>query len=100
MEAGIQTPMTAKNFRIVRDIEADPFGERSALIERRELQIMGGRFLFESDSPELLQLVDAAYKGLPAHRFSLRPPRFRVKLILAPISRRNSASAQGARRSR
>jgi hypothetical protein len=84
--------MTVKNLRPVPDIEADPFGERSAAYGRRELQLMGGRFLFESESPELLRLVDAAYKGLPAHRFSPRPPRFRVRLILAPpAGKRNGA---------
>jgi hypothetical protein len=84
--------MTVKNLRPVPDIEADPFGERSVGYGRRELQLMGGRFLFESESPELLRLVDAAYKGLPAHRFSPRPPRFRVRLILAPAAgKRNGA---------
>lgn len=76
--------MTAKNQRPASDFEADPFGERSVASGRRELQLMGGRFRFESDSSELLRLVDAAYKGLPGHRFSTRPPQFRVRLILAP----------------
>lgn len=92
--------MTVKNRRNVPDIETDPFGERSTALDRRELQLMGGRFHFESDSPELLRLVDAAYKGLPAHRFSPRSPRFYVKLILAPIGGRKSDSAKPARRSR
>jgi hypothetical protein len=100
MGAGVQTPMTAKNRRNAPDIEADPFGERSKVLGRRELQLMGGWFRFESDSPELLRLVDAAYEGLPAHRFSLRPPRFCVRLILAPIAAHNSTSAPAARRSR
>jgi hypothetical protein len=92
--------MTVKNRRDVADIETDPFGERSTAFERRELQLLGGRFHFESDSPELLRLVDAAYKGLPAHRFSPRSPRFCIRLILAPIRGRSSAAAQPARRSR
>jgi len=91
-------PMTIKNRRKIPDTEADPFGERSAPLGRREMQLMGGRFAFESDSSELLRLVDAAYKGLPAHRFSPRSPRFRVRLVLAPPSPGNSASARAARR--
>jgi hypothetical protein len=86
--------MSVKNRGNVPDIDIDPFGERSKALGRRELQLMGGFFHFESDSPELLRLVDAAYKGLPAHRFSSRPPRFRVRLILAPNIARNSASAR------
>jgi len=75
--------MTFKNHRPAPDIEADPFGERSVISGRREFQLMGGRFHFESDSPEILRLVDAAYEGLPRHRFLPRPPRFRVRLVLA-----------------
>lgn len=92
--------MAAKNRRTVPDIETDPFDERSAALGRRDLQLMGGWFQFESDSPELLRLVDAAYKELPAHRFSARPPQFRIRLILAPIAGRDSASARSLRRSR
>jgi HPr Serine kinase C-terminal domain len=88
--------MTVKNLRPVPDIEADPFGERSAATGRRELQLMGGRFQFESESPELLRLVDAAYKGLPNHRFSGRPPRFRIRLILAPSGGRRKAGSARA----
>jgi hypothetical protein len=86
--------MTVKNPGNVPDIDIDPFGERSRAFGRREFQLMGGSFHFESNSPELLRLVDAAYKGLPAHRFSSRPPRFRVRLILAPSAARTSASAR------
>lgn len=76
--------MTTRIRPTLSDIEIDPFGERSTALGRRDLQLMGGRFRFESDSPELLQLVDAAYKGLPAHRFSPRSAQFRIKLLLAP----------------
>jgi hypothetical protein len=93
--------MTMKDRRHVPDIQADPFGERSVPAGRRQLQLMGGRFHFESNSAELLRLVDAAYEGLPAHRFSPRPPRFRVKLILASSpGRRMPASARAPRRPR
>lgn len=53
--------MTRRNDAIV----PDPFGERSATVTREEMQLLGGRFQFESNSPELLRLVDLAYAGLP-----------------------------------
>jgi hypothetical protein len=90
--------MTIKKHRPIPDLEADPFGERSVTLGRRELQLLGGRFHFESDSPELLRLVDAAYKGLPAHRFSARAPRFRVRLILASANGRREAASASPRR--
>ncbi len=81
--------MIIKNRRVDADIESDPFGERiAAMSVRTGLQLMGGRFHFESNSPELLRLVDAAYAGLPPHRFSAKPPEFRVKLWLTPGQRR------------
>jgi hypothetical protein len=85
--------MKAKIQRSVSDIEADPFGERSLASGWREFQLMGGRFHFESDSPALLRLVDAAYEGLPGHRFSPRFPRFRVQLVLASGTRRREAAS-------
>ena len=92
----MQIPVTAKK-RYVPDIDLDPFGERTIARELRQLQLMGGRFHFESASPELMQLVDAAYAGLPAHRFSPRSSRFRVRLILSPTAAGNSTSARRPR---
>jgi len=60
----------------------DPFGERSRGRHKRELQLLGGRFEFRSDSPELLALVDAAYRGLPAHRLPQGVPAFQIELRL------------------
>ena len=91
--------MTIENSHNAPDIEADPFGERSA-VPGHEFQLMGGRFQFESDSPELLRLVEAAFKNLPRHRFSARPPRFRVRLILAPTTGSIAGSRRSSRRSR
>lgn len=45
-------------------------------------QLLGGRFRFESDSAALLQLVEEAYGGLPAHTFHFAAPEFRVELRL------------------
>ena len=75
--------MIPKKRRVNADTESDPFGERiAATATRTGLQLMGGRFNFDSNSSELLRLVDAAYAGLPPHRFSSNPPEFRVRLTL------------------
>jgi hypothetical protein len=86
--------MTTKNRRVDPDIESDPFGERTPLPLRRGFNLMGARFHFESDSKELLALVDAAYAGLPGHLFSPTSKTFRIKLMLTP----ESASASSVRR--
>ena len=76
--------MTRKNDAMIPDLLADPFGERSQMIVRKHIQLLGGRFQFESNSPELLRLVDSAYLGLPQHRLSAIPPRMKVGLLLGP----------------
>ncbi len=63
---------------------ADPFGEHGRSGRRLPLQLLGGRFVFESQDPRLLQLVRWAYSGLPAHRFSTAVPAFHVRLVMAP----------------
>ena len=73
-----------KDRRVDPGIEPDPYGEGVSVPVRKPLNILGGRFRFESDSKELLALVDAAYAGLPSHLFSSRPKIFRVKLMLTP----------------
>ena len=74
--------MTRETDTMVPDLLADPFAERSQTIARQHFQLLGGRFQFESDSPELLRLVDSAYLGLPPHRLSTVAPRLRVRLLL------------------
>lgn len=74
--------MTRKTDTPVPDLLADPFAERSRTIGRRHFQLLGGRFQFESDSPQLLRLVDSAYLGLPPHRLSSAAPRLSVRLML------------------
>jgi hypothetical protein len=76
--------MNAKNRRVDPGIEADPYGEGASVPVRKPLNLLGGRFHFESDSRELLALVDAAYAGLPGHLFSSTPKTFRIKLMLTP----------------
>ena len=45
-------------------------------------QLLGGRFRFESDHAPLLDLVEAAYGGLPRHCLPDAGPEFRIELRL------------------
>lgn len=76
--------MTRKNDTMAPDLIADPFGEQMPIRSHKALQLLGARFEFESNSPELLRLVDAAYAGLPRHRLSAASPRLKVRLLLRP----------------
>jgi hypothetical protein len=62
----------------------DPFGEHRRAAWRERVQLLGGQFDFETNSPRLLRIVRRAYARLPAHKFGDVGPRFRVRLILAP----------------
>jgi hypothetical protein len=62
----------------------DPFGERRNGALRARLQLLGGRFEFETDSARLLRLVHVAYARLPPHRLGAVAPRFHVRLVLTP----------------
>ena len=64
------------------DILADPFGERRVRPAARWFQLLGARVQFESNSPRLLDLVDAAYAGLPRHPLTGTPTPLRVSLWL------------------
>jgi hypothetical protein len=79
--------MTPRNRTKAPELFADPFGEQPGVTARRDLQLLGGRFRFESTSPRLLRLVDAAFAGLPRHRLSAIVPRLRVKLVLGSSGR-------------
>ena len=48
------------------------------------VRVLGGLFEFESNSRRLLNLVERACAGLPAHTFCTPPPRFRIRLLLSP----------------
>jgi hypothetical protein len=87
--------MHTKNRRADPGIEADPYGEGAAVPASRAVDLLGGRFLFESDSKELLALVDQAYAGLPGQLFTPRPKTYRVKLMLTPAPARSKP--RGAR---
>lgn len=53
----------------------DPFKERAARILRRRISLLGGKFEFQSDSADLLALVDGAYAGLPKQHLPGRAAR-------------------------
>lgn len=76
--------MTRKTDDMIPDLFADPFGEKFSATVRKPRQLLGARIQFESDSPQLLRLVDSAYAGLPSHRLSPVVPRLRIKLLLGP----------------
>jgi hypothetical protein len=76
---------------LLPDQLSDPFGERTPTLARKPLQLLGGRFRFDSNCPQLLRLVDSAYAGLPGHRLSSDVPDFRVRLMLTkPIEAHES----------
>ncbi|MFZ0872898.1 MAG: serine kinase [Rhodanobacter sp.] len=68
----------------VSEAAADPFCERSRHRFSMSRQILGGRFSFESTSEALLDLVEAAYAGLPSHSLPMITPEFRIELRLLP----------------
>lgn len=78
--------MTRKTYAMIPDLLDDPFGEKSSATVPKPRQLLGARFEFESDSPQLLRLVDSAYAGLPAHRLSAVVPRLKIKLLLGPAA--------------
>ncbi|GLQ95547.1 serine kinase [Dyella acidisoli] len=76
--------MTATANHVIHDIQADPFGERFSRHLAVHKQLLGGSFYFESASEALLDLVEAAYGGLPPHRLPITVPDFRIELQLVP----------------
>jgi len=74
--------MRPRQPRAGSDPPPDPFAEHEPQRGRAPLQLLGGRFHFESRSAELLRLVDWAYAGLPAHKLAGRTPDFDVRLVL------------------
>ena len=69
------------------DLQSDPFGERSVLL-RKAVRLLGANFRFDSNSAELMRLVDWAYKGLPRHRLPGPGHELRVSLRLTPDAHR------------
>jgi hypothetical protein len=76
--------MAQRNHKLRPDSSPDPFGERPERLCRDHVQLLGGRFEFESASRALLRLVAAAYAGLPRHSLPGQASRFRIRLQLTP----------------
>jgi len=79
--------MRRKRARAPLDISADPFRERRRAALHERIQLLGGQFHFETDSPRLLHIARHAYAGLPPHRFRTPAPRFTVRLLLTTTER-------------
>lgn len=76
------------------DIARDPFHETSRALVRKSIRLLGARFRFDSNSPELLRLVASAYRDLPCHRLSATLPDLRVTLLRTPPAPRVSRPAE------
>lgn len=66
----------------IPELFSDPFREHALTTVRGPLRLLGGRFRFESNSHQLLRLVDSAYARLPRHRLTADVPNLRVGLVL------------------
>jgi hypothetical protein len=75
------------------DVMSDPFGERAASLTTKNIQLLGAKFRFDSNSKELMRLVDCAYQGLPRHRLSGPTQELRVSLLLTSEARRHWRAA-------
>lgn len=73
------------------DPPPDPFRERQRAALHERLQVLGGRFHFETDSPALHSIVQRAYARLPAQRLPGAAPRLLVRLQLTPAERSRPA---------
>jgi hypothetical protein len=78
------------------ELYADPFEERSAIREYRDTHLLGARVRFESNSEDLLRLVDSAYAGLPRHKLSRVAPHLRVRLVLTAAERKRASVGPAA----
>jgi hypothetical protein len=76
----------------IADLLADPFGERSAVGMHRDLHLLGARVCFESNSKDLLRLVDSAYAGLPHHKLARAVPKLCVRLVLTSAERKRKSA--------
>jgi hypothetical protein len=72
------------------DLMSDPFGERSECLTTKRMRLLGAKFRFDSNSAELMRLVDCAYGGLPRHRLSGLAHELRVSLLLTSDVRRHA----------
>jgi hypothetical protein len=68
--------------------QSDPFGERSSSLYRRTLRLLGASVRFESNSRDLIRLVDAAYAKLPRPRESIAAAPLKIRLWLTATQSR------------
>lgn len=73
--------MTRRRSHAIPDLYADPFGERSAALEREGMDLLGCRVAFESNSRQLMRLVRVAFAGLPPHRLTGDMPQLNIRLL-------------------
>jgi hypothetical protein len=78
------------------ELYADPFEERSAVRKHRDIHLLGARVRFESNSEDLLRLVDSAYAGLPRHKLSRVAARLRVRLVLTSSEGKHASDEPAA----
>ena len=90
-KADLQSPLPTLPGDAGRHADADPFDESSAGCVSVHKQLLGASFCFESASPALLRLVEAAYAGLPRHGLRQVAPAFRIALRLLPRQARPRA---------
>jgi len=74
-------PMRSTHQHRRNDAATDPFQEETR-VPSFGVQLLGGRFRFETRSSQLRQLVKSAYEHLPSHRLAVPPRAFRIKLVL------------------
>jgi hypothetical protein len=75
--------MRPKKHARLAEPPADPFRERQRAAFHQSMQLLGGRFHFQTDSARLLRIVRRAYARLPSHKLPGATPRFVVRLVLA-----------------
>lgn len=80
----MSTHMATHSPSAVRELCADPFGERAPRMLSVHRQLLGGRFHFQSSSQALLDLVEVAYGDVPPHRLPLLAPPLQIELRLVP----------------
>ena len=74
----------------IPELNCDPFDERSVAGMHRDIHLLGARVRFDSNSEDLLRLVDLAYAGLPRHKLARVEPRLRVRLVLTSPERKHA----------
>ena len=64
------------------DQDSDPFGERARVLVHGPVPLLGCQYRFESNSRELLKLVEHAYAGLPLYG-SAAAPELTIRLLVS-----------------